>query len=70
MPKDHLFSHIMAQTSDDVMMMSALHKTKTVNWILIALDMPLHSDTFFQFRANQSLLLLLSVVCLVEKQQI
>jgi hypothetical protein len=67
MPKDQFFSHIMARTSDDVMMTSALHKTKTVSWILIALDMPLHSDTFFQF---QSLLLLLSVVYLVEKQQI
>jgi hypothetical protein len=41
-----------------------------VSWILIALDMPLHSDTFLQFWANQSLLLLLSVVYLVEKQQI
>jgi hypothetical protein len=33
-------------------------------------DMSLHSDTFFWFRANQSLLFLLSALCLAEKQQI
>ena len=33
-------------------------------------DMSLHSDTLFWFRANQSLLFLLNVVCLAEKQQI
>ena len=32
--------------------------------------MSLHSYTLFWFRANQSLLLLLNVECLVEKQQI
>jgi hypothetical protein len=33
-------------------------------------DMSLHSDTLFWFRANQSLLFLLNPVCLVEKQHI
>jgi hypothetical protein len=33
-------------------------------------DLLLHSDTLFWFRANQSLLLLLNGVCLAEKQQI
>ena len=32
--------------------------------------MSLHSETLFWFTANQSLLLLLSAVCLAEKQQI
>ena len=32
--------------------------------------MSLHSDTLSWFQANQSLLLLLNVVCLVDKQQI
>jgi hypothetical protein len=31
------------------------------------IDMSLHSDTLFWFRANQSLLFLLSVACLAEK---
>ena len=33
-------------------------------------DMLLHSDTLFWFRANQSVLLLLSAACLAEKQHI
>ena len=33
-------------------------------------DMSLHLDTLFWFRANKSLLLLLNVVCLVDTQQI
>jgi hypothetical protein len=33
-------------------------------------DMSLHWDTLFWFQANQSLLFLLSTVCLAEKQQI
>jgi hypothetical protein len=33
-------------------------------------DMSLHSDTLFWFRANQSLLFLLNAVCLAKKQQI
>jgi hypothetical protein len=33
-------------------------------------DMSLHSDTLFWFRANQSLLFLLNAACLAEKQQI
>jgi hypothetical protein len=49
------------------------------SWILIALaywnnslriDMSLHLDTLFWFRANQSLLFLFNTVCLAEKQQI
>ena len=65
-------------TSDEMMMMSALHWTNT-RWIFIVLanwnksplvDMSLHSDTLSWIRANPSLLLLLSVACLAEKQQI
>ena len=33
-------------------------------------DMLLHSDTLSWFQANQSLLLILDVVCLAEKQQL
>jgi hypothetical protein len=33
-------------------------------------DVSLHSDTFFWFRANQSLLLLLNAAYLAEKQEI
>jgi hypothetical protein len=35
-----------------------------------AVDMSLHSDTLFWFRANQSLHFLLNDACLAEKQQI
>ena len=50
-----------------------------LSWIFIVLalwnnspqvDMSLHSDTLFWFRANQSLLFLLNAVCLAEKHQI
>ena len=50
-----------------------------LSWIFIVLahwnnspraDMSLHSDTLFWFWANQSLLFLLKVACLAEKQQI
>ena len=50
-----------------------------LSWIVIVLahwnnsprvDMMLHSDTLFWFRANQSLLLPLNAACLAEKQQI
>ena len=34
------------------------------------LDMSLHSDTLFWFRANQSLFFLLNAACLAEKQHI
>jgi hypothetical protein len=34
------------------------------------IDVSLHSDTLFWFRANPSLLLLLNAACLDEKQQI
>ena len=33
-------------------------------------DISLHSDTLFSFRANQSLLFLLNAACVAEKQQI
>ena len=61
------------------MMMSALFLTNTLSWIFIVLahwnnnlrlDMLLHSDTLFWFRANPSLLFLLNAACLAEKQQI
>jgi hypothetical protein len=50
-----------------------------LSWIFIVLahwnnrprvDMSLHSDTLFRFRANQFLLFLLNAACLAEKQQI
>jgi hypothetical protein len=53
--------------------------TNTLSWILIVLahwnnsprvDMSLHSDTLFWFRANQYLLFLLNAACLAAKQQI
>ena len=63
-----------------IMMMSTLYKTNTLSWIFIVLphqwnysawvDMSLHSDTLFWFRANQRFLLLFSDVCLAVKQQI
>jgi hypothetical protein len=61
------------------MMGFALILTNTLIWIFIVLahwnnsprvDMSLHSDTLFWFRANQSLLFLLNAACLAEKQQI
>jgi hypothetical protein len=48
---------------NDLMMRSVLYKTNTLSWILIMLahwnnspqvDMSLHSDPLFWFRANQS----------------
>jgi hypothetical protein len=53
------------QVTFNEMVMSALYYTKTLKWIFIALalwnnsqwvDMSLHSDTLFSFRANPSLL--------------
>jgi hypothetical protein len=50
-----------------------------LSWIFIKLahwnnsprvEMSLHSDTLFWFRANQSLLFLRNAACLAEKQQI
>jgi hypothetical protein len=64
---------------NEMMMSSALYKTNTLSWIFIVLahwnnslrvDMSLHLDTLFWFRANQSLLFLLNATCLTEKQQI
>jgi hypothetical protein len=55
------------------------NERNTISWIFIVLDrwndspridMLLHSDILFRFRANQSLLFLLYAACLVEKQQI
>ena len=56
-----------------------INKTNALSLIFIVLahwcnsprvDMSLHSNTVFWFRANQSLLFLLKAACLVEKQQI
>ena len=64
---------------NEMMMRSALLKMNTLSSIFIVLahwnnssriDMSLHSDTLFWFRAYQSLPLLLNAACLVEKQQI
>ena len=64
--------------NEKMMMRSALYYTNTQNWIFIVLahwndslrvDMSLHSDTLSCFRANQSLLLLLSAGCLAEMYQ-
>ena len=61
---------------NDMMMRSALFYANTLSWIFIVLahwnnsplvDMSLHSDTLFWFRANQSLLFLLIAA---DKQQI
>ena len=57
----------------ELMTKSVLYKTNTLSGILIELahwnnspwvDMSLHSDTLFWFRANQSLLFLLNAVFL------
>ena len=61
-----------------MMIRSALFLTNMLSWIFIVLahwnnslwiDMWLHLDTLFWFRANQSLLFLLNAACLAEKQQ-
>jgi hypothetical protein len=63
----------------EMMMRSALYQTNTLSWICIVLaqgnnsprvDMSLHSNTLFWFRANQPLLLLFNDACLAEKQHI
>lgn len=81
-PREQFVSLIMARTSDFFdEMRSALYYTSTLGLIVIVLtpwnngpyvDMLLHSDTctLFRFRDNQSLLLLLIVVYLAEKQKI
>jgi len=60
-------------------MMSTLYLNNTLRWIFIVLahwnnsprvDMSPYSDTLSWFRANQSLLFLLSAASLAEKQQI
>jgi hypothetical protein len=65
---------------NEMMMRSTLYWTNTPTWIFIGLahhwnncprvDMLLHSDTLFWFRASQSLLFLLNAACLAEKQQL
>ena len=59
---------------DEMMMRSAFYLTNTLSWIFIVpawcntspqVDMSLHSGTLFWFRANQSLLFLLNVACLI-----
>ena len=66
-------------TFDENMMMSALFWTNMLGWILLVLalwinnqleDMSLHTETLFWLGSNQSLLLLLNIVFLSEKQQI
>ena len=63
---------------NEMVMRSALYYTNTLSWIFIVLahwskiprvDMSLHSDTLFWFRANQSLLFLFNAACLADKQQ-
>jgi hypothetical protein len=64
---------------NEMMMSSALYYANTLSWIVIVLghwnnsprvDMSLHPDSLFWFRANPSLLFLLNAVCIAEKQQI
>ena len=64
---------------NEMMMTPALYQINMLSWIFIVLahwnnsprvDMSLHSDTLFWFRANQSLIFLLNAACLAEKQQI
>jgi hypothetical protein len=45
------------------------HSASSLKRQFAGLDMSLHSDTLFWFRANQSLLFLLGVASLAEKQQ-
>jgi hypothetical protein len=63
---------------NEMMMRFALFYTNTLSWIFIVLanwnnsprvDMSIHSETLFWFRANQSFLFLLNAACLAEKQQ-
>jgi len=69
---------IMARTSDILMRRSCVFFVPNQQWQHAELniysatfvDMSLHSDTLFWFRAKQSLLLILNAVCLGEKQQI
>ena len=64
---------------NEIRMRSALFLTNTLSWIFIVLaqwnnsprvDMSLHSDTLFWSWSNQSLLFILNVACLAEKQHI
>jgi hypothetical protein len=63
---------------NEMMMRSAVYWNNTLSWIVLVLvdwnnfprvDMSLHSDTLYWFRANQSLLFLLIDACLAKKQQ-
>ena len=67
------------QISQAMMTMSTFYQTNTLSLSFIVLahwnnrsrvDMSLHSDTLFCFRANQSLVLFLNYALLAEKQQI
>jgi hypothetical protein len=61
---------------NEMMMRSALSQTNTLIWMFIVpahwkktsprMNMSPHWDTLASFRANQSLLFLLNVVCLAE----
>ena len=64
---------------NELMTRFALFYTNTLSWIFIVLahwnnsprvDMSIHSETLFWFRANQSFLFLLNAACLAEKQHI
>ena len=64
---------------NEMMMRSALYLTNTQTWIFIVLvrwnnspqvDMSLHSETLYWFRASQSLLFNFNAACLAEKQQV
>jgi hypothetical protein len=75
----HLYYGESKSIFNEMMMRSALFSTNMLSWIFIVLarrnnsprvDMSLHSDTLFWFRANQSLVFLLNAACLARKQQI
>ena len=72
---EQYFSYIIAITNDNTLDYNYFHLVRI--WIVLAhwnnspwIDMLLHWDTLSWFRANQSLLLLLKVAYLVEKQHI
>jgi hypothetical protein len=70
MDNEWFFSYIMVRTSDILMRRWCAIWFGLDSWNnCLCGELLLLSDTLFWFRANQSLLLLVSAVCLAEKQQ-
>ena len=82
MPIQQFFSYIIARTiyfqsdNDEFRFVLDQHakldfySASSLKQQFARVDVSLHSDTLFWFRANQSLLFLLNAVCLAETQQI